>query len=706
MSEDSLMPHHKVNKLALLLTGLTSFLYAAVVFADISHLDESAFLIDIPMVTSATRLSQHQSDAPVSMTVIDRATITASGAQTVPDLLRLVPGFQVAHVNSNKYAATYHGYSDDFPNRLEVMIDGRSVYMPLISSPDWTSLALHLDDIERIEVIRGSNTATQGSNAFLGAINIITRHPAAEAKASASVTLGSLDTANSNLRFSGNTSMGHYRLSAAHEENTGSKLFSDGARRSYLNFSGSFAPTLRDQIDLRAGIDRGHITIGSLKAPETFNSVVTQEREYHSSFQHISWEHIINPNTTFELTGYRNQLTLSEAPPTLDDIFRSELDYDDYNDWLENPAAFALEEALFQQLLDSNPSLRVLSENGSTRQEDLQFSIVHQQSQTSTSTGLGYRRDTGKGDTLFDQGDVHSTRFRLFANSVISPSQAYTINLGAMHEKEESGPAATSGRAALSLHITPDVTLRFGLSSSERLPSLHERYSQSTIYFTPDKNQIFDAIRRPNPDLEPEHILSREAGLLYKFSSMPGYLDLRIFNEHITKGIATYREAFTDELNPSDQTIRVSKNIADWQNQGAEFQLRLQPTNSFWFLLNYAYINNTAKTFALSADKPFTRTQLAPRHSASLLLNWQPRPDINLSASHYFVDQMHWLEGDDRDTYNRTDLRAAKHWTLGPQTQAELSLTVQNALGPSYQEFYDYHNFDRRFFIQFRLKYH
>jgi len=67
---------------------------------------------------------------------------------------------------------------------------------------------------------------------------------------------------------------------------------------------------------------------------------------------------------------------------------------------------------------------------------------------------------------------------------------------------------------------------------------------------------------------------------------------------------------------------------------------------------------------------------------------------------------MHWLEGDDRDTYNRTDLRAAKHWTLGPQTQAELSLTVQNALGPSYQEFYDYHNFDRRFFIQFRLKYH
>ena len=153
-------------------------------------LDENAFLIDIPTVTSATRLTQHLSDAPVSMTVIDRATIQASGAQNLPDIFRLVPGFQVAHVNTNKYAVTYHGHSDDFPRRLEVMVDGRSVYMPLISSPDWTSLGLHIDDIEKIEIVRGSNTAKHGSNAFLGAINIITRHPSTEGTLSASESLG------------------------------------------------------------------------------------------------------------------------------------------------------------------------------------------------------------------------------------------------------------------------------------------------------------------------------------------------------------------------------------------------------------------------------------------------------------------------------------------------------------------------------------
>ncbi|KGK40857.1 hypothetical protein LH51_19025 [Nitrincola sp. A-D6] len=699
------MQHQKINSIAALLTGLAGVLHAAALTADISHLDETAFLIDIPMVTSATRMSQHQSDAPVSMTVIDRATITASGAQTVPDLLRLVPGFQVAHVNSNKYAATYHGHSDDFPRRLEVMIDGRSVYMPLISSPDWTSLALHLDDIERIEVIRGSNTATQGSNAFMGAINIITRHPATEARASASITLGSLDTANSNLRFSDNTSMGHYRLSAGHEKNTGSKRFNDGAKRDYLSFSGSFAPTLRDQIDIRVGVDRGHTTIGSLKG-ETYRSVVTPERAYRSDFQHIFWEHTINPNLTFELTGYRNQLSLSEDSPTIDDIFKNQFKYNIYKDWLANPAKYALEEAGFQEILNSNPSLKLLSENGATRQEDFQFSITHQQSQISTSAGLGYRRDTGKGDTLFDQGDVHSTRFRLFANSVIIPNQAYTINLGAMHEKEESGPGATSGRAGLSLHITQDLTLRYGVSSSERLPSLHERYSQSTIYLTPDKSQIFDAISRPNPDLKPERMLSHEAGLLYKFRSLPGYFDLRVFNERITNGIATYRHPFYDEHEMSGRTIRVSENLAEWQNQGAEFQLKLQPSDAFWFLLNYAYVNNTAKSFAITSTREFNRSELAPRHSASLLLNWQPRPDINLSAGHYFVDQMHWLEGDTREAYNRTDLRAAKHWALNSQTQAELSLSIQNAFGPTYQEFYDYHDFERRFFVQFRLKYH
>lgn len=703
-----------------LLTCLTCFFSMASASVAASQLDESAFLIDIPIVTSATRLSQQQSDAPVAMTVIDRATIAASGAQTVPDLFRLVPGFQVAHVNTNKYAVTYHGHSDDFPRRLEVMIDGRSVYMPLISSPDWTSLGLHLDDIERIEVIRGSNTATHGSNAFMGAINIITRHPSTEARASGSITLGSLNTQNSNLRFSGHNSIGHYRLSGGYEENTGSQRFSDGARRNYLNFSGSFAPTIRDQIEIWAGVDRGYTTGGSLKMNEhqTLENIVTMQRDYRSNFQHISWNHSLSSNLSFEVKGYRNELVLAEQQPSLDDILRAELKSGEYLFLKNNTGVFddctVLPENLSTQCkkyndylnaFNSTPHLRLMSENGTTRQEDIQASLIHQPDYMSISAGIGHRRDTGQGRTLFDQGNISSYRYRAFANTVISPSSLYTLNIGGMYEKEDSGPTAISARAGLNIHFTPDLSLRLGISRSERLPSLHERYGQSTIYYNGDGNEIFDALRRPNPDLKSERAINREIGVLYQFPNIPGTLDLRLFKEDISRGIETYRVVFPGTQESGSQTTHVSKNISNWTNQGAEAQLKLQARNDLWFLLTYAYINSQKNSY-FNGVRDIERDDLAPRHSASALVSWHPRPDLQLSASHYFVDRMHWLEGDLRDAYNRTDLRIAKLWTPNMQTQAELSFTLQNALGPTYQEFYDYHDFERRVFMQFRLKYH
>src|SRR5690554_4788193 len=137
---------------------LTLGLMSPVLLADHgAYLSEQDFLVDIPEVTSATRLSQKLTETPASVSIIDRKTIIASGARTIPGLMRLVPGFQSFHVSANKFATTYHGASDNFPRRLEVMIDGRSVYLRLLATVDWTSLGISLDDIERIEVVRGSN---------------------------------------------------------------------------------------------------------------------------------------------------------------------------------------------------------------------------------------------------------------------------------------------------------------------------------------------------------------------------------------------------------------------------------------------------------------------------------------------------------------------------------------------------------------------
>jgi iron complex outermembrane receptor protein len=117
-----------------------------------------------------------QSDAPGAVSIIDRAMISASGARNIHELFRLVPGFQVGMHTGNQPLVGYHGLSDEAPRRMLVQVDGRSVYSPyFIAGVEWNQIGVDIDDIERIEVFRGSNSATYGSNAFLGVANIITR---------------------------------------------------------------------------------------------------------------------------------------------------------------------------------------------------------------------------------------------------------------------------------------------------------------------------------------------------------------------------------------------------------------------------------------------------------------------------------------------------------------------------------------------------
>ena len=140
--------------------------------------DENAHLSDLPVVLTATRLAQAPADAPGAVTVIDQAMIRASGARNIHELFRLVPGFQVGMHSGNQPLVAYHGLSDDAPRRLLVQVDGRSVYSPyLIAGVEWNQIGVDIDDIERIEVFRGSNSAAYGSNAFLGVANIVTRSP-------------------------------------------------------------------------------------------------------------------------------------------------------------------------------------------------------------------------------------------------------------------------------------------------------------------------------------------------------------------------------------------------------------------------------------------------------------------------------------------------------------------------------------------------
>ncbi|GAB4253323.1 TonB-dependent receptor plug domain-containing protein [Deferrisoma sp.] len=127
-------------------------------------------------VTTVSRRAEALSDAAAAVAVITAEDIRRSGATSVPEALRLVPGVQVARIDANKWAVSARGFNGRFANKLLVLVDGRTVYTPLFSGVHWDAQDLLLDDVERIEVIRGPGATLWGANAVNGVINIITRH--------------------------------------------------------------------------------------------------------------------------------------------------------------------------------------------------------------------------------------------------------------------------------------------------------------------------------------------------------------------------------------------------------------------------------------------------------------------------------------------------------------------------------------------------
>ena len=132
---------------------------------------------EIAPITSVSFLAQLREQAPASVTVLDRRFIEAAPATSLTDLFRLVPGFQSYFVNAGEPRVNYHVLPDSYPRRIEVKVDGRSVYESIFNTVIWSSLGLQLQDVERIEIVRGTNASVEGSNAFIGSINIVTRSP-------------------------------------------------------------------------------------------------------------------------------------------------------------------------------------------------------------------------------------------------------------------------------------------------------------------------------------------------------------------------------------------------------------------------------------------------------------------------------------------------------------------------------------------------
>lgn len=149
-------------------------------------------------VISATRTEQQLTDTAAAAYVISQDDIRRSGATTIPEALRMVPGLHVARISSTKWAISARGFNGVVADKLLVLMDGRSLYSPINKGVYWDIQDRVLDDIERIEVIRGPGASVWGANAANGVINIITKH-SSETK-EGSVTLFGGDKYGTGLR--------------------------------------------------------------------------------------------------------------------------------------------------------------------------------------------------------------------------------------------------------------------------------------------------------------------------------------------------------------------------------------------------------------------------------------------------------------------------------------------------------------------------
>jgi len=180
-------------------------------------------------VTSVSKKEQKLSKAGAAVFVITQEDIRRSGATNIPDLLRMVPGVEVAQIDASSWAISIRGFNDRYANNVLVLIDGRTVYSPDFGGVEWDEQDVPLEDIDRIEVIRGPGGTVWGANAVNGVINITTKSARATKGGLVTAAGGTQEAASGLAQYGGSLGAdGAYRIFGRYS-NVGSNAFPNGS---------------------------------------------------------------------------------------------------------------------------------------------------------------------------------------------------------------------------------------------------------------------------------------------------------------------------------------------------------------------------------------------------------------------------------------------------------------------------------------------
>lgn len=635
-----------------------------------SSLTERDYFEDMPVILSVSRLAQPLDETPGAVTVIDRETLRAIGARDIYDVLRLVPGFFVSGWNGASPIAAYHNALDQVGQKLQVFVDGRSVYSTYYIGGSQRGLqGVILEDVERVEVLRGSNSAAYGANAFLGVINIVTRHAADTYGTMASVTNGERGVNDNAVRHGWGDDNASFRVSMSHRADHGLDSIYDDSRIDLANLRADLRPTARDDVMLQVGTTQNSWGDGAplsalnpLRTASMGNTYLVGE-----------WRRALDAGEDMKLSFSYDDENFRDRSPT------------------GNPAP------IFQGVM--------IDWSGDARRAQIEFQ--HSLSPATTWRavwGTTWRDERVRSFPLYYRQDwLSAQQWRLFGNLEWRPHAQWVVNAGGTWERSSLVGSALSPRLMANFHALPGHTLRAGLTKSQRTPTIFEEQADIRYYAPNLGASIWTWDMRGKA--RPENLLVKEIGYLGEFRPLNLSVDVRGFHETVTDALVTttYFNGVTivSEKTNSPDSLRM---------RGYEYQLRWQPTAKTRIWFSHMTMDCTEPRLGNGMMQSIVpglvdSRGLATPHRAESLAIFQSLPgNVDLTVIYSVMTPMTWSTPSEMlPAQHRTDVRLAKHFLIG-STRVEAALATQAVDGP-YQQYSPGRYFNRRTFATLRFDY-
>ncbi len=638
------MQKQKLSRYFLQSSFIVSSIFLHFVFpanaADIDSLES----IPLPEVLTPVRLKQPRTEVPASVSVIDAATIAASGIRELPEIFRLIPGMAVGARSGWDYIVSYHGMNRYNSHRMQVMIDGRSIYQAGLANIDWSDIPLAMEDIERIEVTRGPNTASYGANSFLGIINIITRHPDDNPSLRLKTTQGNNSTNDFYASVSDSLGASSYRLTLASKRDSGfdEKEFGqprrDGKHTKFINGRWVLTPAEDWQLDLQAGYKTG----------------------FKQDDQNVSDRspHDLDVDNYFVSARSQHFLSATNSLKWQLDAMQSSVK----KEWITcAPLAVS---SYYIRLVQNKRTILCGDVNENSRSERVDIDIQDtwlSKGPWKLVTGAHVQYQNVESETYYSGAEQRDT-YQLFANLEYRFFEKWRATIGGSQEYFEHGEEEFSPRVALLFLPNENHSVRIVYSEAVRTPDLFERHLQwhyiaENAFTVPHQpvvpnRVVTDTVYSP-ASIKPERIRSRELGYYSLWWNRRLEWDIKLFSDDMD-------DLISDNISyPTYHPV----NSGDAEQRGGETEVNLHVSDIFSLHVSGAVIDSSTNTFR--------EENITPHTSGSIGAIYQLTPEWQLSSFYYYQNRIN------DQLFRRWDNRIAKSWKID-KSRLTLSAVVQH----------------------------